>query len=146
MGEKSLVLLQTAVLSVMGNNQRIVGVKALFDSCSQQTYIAQRLTKILNLKPLRDISMLVKTFGSEAKNIDAKEYEINLRCSNGEIVPVRAVAVPSVCEKIGGQIVQKAIKVHPFIKTLKLADDGSCPDARVELLVGVDVYWKLVSG
>ena len=54
--EKKSVLLQTAVCNLIGNNDRTEAVKALFDCGSQQTYIANRLVKPLNLKPVRDIN------------------------------------------------------------------------------------------
>ena len=104
---------------IIGNNSRSVKVKALFDSGSQQTYAANRLVKILNLKPLREISMLVKTFASEAKRTEAKEYEIIIKAANGEAVPVKAVGVPTICDKIAGQVVKKAVKKHPFLQTLR---------------------------
>ena len=143
---KQLVLLQTAICNVIGNNQQVVVVKALFDLRSQQTYISNRLVKILNLKALRDISMMVRTFCSEAKNLHVKEYEIKIQLLNGEVLPIKVIVVPKICEKMRDQIVQKAVKVHPFIKQRRLADDGKRHDVRIELLFGADVYCKLVSG
>ena len=90
---KQSVLLQTAICNVIGNNQRVVVVKALFNSCSQQTYISNRLVKILNLKPLRDISM-IRMFCSEAKTLYVKEYEIKIQLLHGEVLPIKAIAIP----------------------------------------------------
>ena len=146
LGSSKSVLLQTALCNVSGNNKHVLTVKALFDSCSQQTYIADRLVKILNLKPIREINMVVRTFGSEAKTMDVKEYEINVRFKNGAVFPMKAVAVPQICEKLRSQVVNRAINLHPFIQKLALADDGKNPDVHIEVLFGADVYWKLVSG
>ena len=70
--DKMCVLLQTALCKVIGNNKHVMLVKALFDSCPQQTYIANRLVKALNLKPLREINLTVRTFFSEAKILKGK--------------------------------------------------------------------------
>ena len=120
MSGKRSVLLQTAICSVLGNNSRTVLVKALLDPASQQTYIATKLVKILNLKPLREMKITVKKFACEEKSIDAKEYEIQLKDHEGGIIPIKAVAVPRICETIGEQVVQTAVKMHPFIRTPKL--------------------------
>ena len=90
--------------------------------------------------------MLVKTFGSNAKNLNAQEYEIKIHSCTGDIVPLKAIAVPKICDKIAGQIVKKAVKRHPFTQNLRLADDGSNPDVNIELLSGTGVCWKLISG
>ena len=73
------VLLQTAMCTVIGNNEKDVCIKALLDPESQQTYINKRLVKILNLKPLRNVNMVIKAFASESKEIEAKEYEIKIK-------------------------------------------------------------------
>ena len=90
--------------------------------------------------------MLVKTFGSNAKNLNSKEYEIKIHSCTGDIVTLHAIAVPKICDKIAGQIVKKAVKRHPFMQNLRLADDGSNPDVNIDLLLGAVVYWKLISG
>ena len=122
-----------------------MAVKALFDCGSQQTYIANRLVKLLNLKPVRDINMQVKTFGADPQNLRAKEYLIKLQSSTGDVIPIQAIGVPKICDKISGQIVKKAVKRHPFMQMLKLANDGTHPDIDIELLLGADVYWQLIS-
>ena len=52
-------------------NKRSTSIKALFDSCSQQTYISDTVVKNLNLTPLRRVNMVVKTFG----NKHGKDYD-----------------------------------------------------------------------
>ena len=69
-----------------------------------------------------------------------------IKAANGEAVPVKAVGVPTICDKIAGQVVKKAVKKHPFLQTLRLADSGDNVDVHIELLLGADIYWKLVSG
>ena len=65
---------------------------------------------------------------------------------NGEVIPIKAFAVPRICEKLGSQVVQKAINLHPSLEKFKLADNGEKQDVCIELLFGADVYWKLVTG
>ena len=91
-------MLQTAICKLIGNNDRTVSVKALFDCGSQQTYIANRLIKALNLKAVRDINMQVKTFGADPQQLKAKEYVIKLQSSGDEVIPIQVIGVPKICE------------------------------------------------
>ena len=59
---------------------------------------------------------MVKTFASEEKKFGAEEYKIRVETEGGVVIPIKAVAVPKICEKFGSQIVQTTIKgdVHTF--------------------------------
>ena len=50
---KNCVLLQTASVSVSGNDKRVNNVQLLFDSGSQRSYVSKKLRKLLNLPTLR---------------------------------------------------------------------------------------------
>ena len=61
-------------------------------------------------KQLREINMLVKTFGNEVKRLDANEYEIGVQSCSGEVILINAIAVPTTCDKIEGQVVKKRLR------------------------------------
>ena len=77
--ENKSILLPTAMCNLIGNNDRTVAVKALFHSGSQQTYIANHLVKVLNLK-LREVNMLVQTYIANhlVKVLNLKLREVNM--------------------------------------------------------------------
>ena len=142
------MLLQTAQCHVLDTSgQKSVMIKALFDSCFQQTYISENIARELHLKPKRQVQMVVKAFGNgRGKTMQLKEYELKVKPKYGETFSVNAVAVPTICSPITGQIIQEAIDQNRFIAGLKLADGGSKPNAPIDLLFGADIYWKIVSG
>ena len=100
---RETVLLQTAQCeAISGNNSKAIGIKCLFNSCSQQTYVTEKLVKNLGLKPLRHFSMVVKAFGeNDGKPVNVSEYELNLRSCSGKIIKIKAVAVPTICVPVG---------------------------------------------
>ena len=59
---------------------------------------------------------------------------------------VNAIAVPIICSLVSNKKTKIAINKHPFLKKLKLADKVSsgCSE-EIEMLIGADIYWKLVS-
>ena len=146
-GDKNSVLLQTATCTVYNEcNKRSTSIKALFDSCSQKTYISDTVVKNLNLTPLRRVNMVVKTFGNKhGKEMKVFEYEFTIKPRFGEAIKINAIAVPTICAPIGGQVIKEAIKSHPFLQKIYLADDGTHPDTPIGLLLGADMYWKMVS-
>ena len=62
-GEKNLVLLQTAraVISNVDETAQ-VGVRILFDSGSQRSYVTERIVKLLSLSPITKESVSLNTF------------------------------------------------------------------------------------
>ena len=146
---KTSVLLQTVtgfLTDVQGN--KFCGVKILLDSCSQQTYIIERVASALNLKPLRQVNMVIKAFGNNnEKNMRLNEYRVCLRSINNDTsFYFKVLAVPTLCSPIGGQRIELAVDQHPFLKKLQLADNEKCDNKNVDLLIGADVYWQIVTG
>ena len=139
-------LLQTAYSKVCNPvKSKFMSVRILFDSCSQRTYVSERVVKNLGLRPITSKTVTVKTFGNEkGQQMDVNEYEICLNTRDNMCVYVKALSVPDICGSICGQYVDLAIKQHPFLETLTLAD--TCGRGNIDLLIGADFYWSLVSG
>ena len=145
----NLVLLQTAnAFAGDINDTKFELVKIVFDSCSQQTYITESLAKSLNLKPIREVNMSIKSFGNKRAQVKTlHEYEVCIKPNDkGSSYFIKAVAVPTICTPISGQNINVALEKHPFLRDLKLADNGSLREVPVDVLIGADEYWKLVTG
>ena len=143
-GNDKSILLQTANVFVTDEKERkSKPIKALLDSCSQQTYITQNLVNHLNLQPIRELNMKVKAFGNEeGKNMRLKEYQVVIKpidmCNS---IYVKAIAVPNICAPVKSAVIE-----HRFLGTLKLADKGNSMYSPIDLLIGADSYWKIVDG
>ena len=98
------ILLQTADAKIINNKNYHYVAKVLFDSCSQQTYISEKVVRKLNLMVLQEIHVGVKAYGSEKeKAMKLKEHEICLQSiyDNRDTVTIRALALPNICLAVG---------------------------------------------
>ena len=94
------ILLQTADAKIVNSKNYYYVAKVLFHSCSQQTYISEKVVRKLNLIALQEINVGVKAFGSEKEKVmKLKEYEICLQSlyDNRNTVTIRALALPNIC-------------------------------------------------
>jgi hypothetical protein len=60
-------------------------------------------------------------------------------------VKLSAISVPLISAPVQGRFAKHAVKNYPHLSNLPLADDCE-GDAPIDILVGADQYWKLVTG
>ena len=127
------------------HNARIV-----FDSCSQRSYISNRLRNTLNLETVESENLLIKTFGDEApKFLTCNRVKFAVTDTKGNYITMDAYSVPTNCSPISNQSIKVALEEYPHLRGLNLADtpsmsDGS--DVEVGILIGADYYWKFITG
>ena len=64
-----------------------------------------------------------------------------------EGVELSAFVVPIICDPLQNQSISEAIHTYAHLRGLELADYGTGEDnVEVDILVGSDQYWSLVSG
>ena len=146
---ENFVLLQTAVGFITDVKEKEeLEIRIVFDSCSQQTYITEKVARKLNLTPSRELKIYIKPFGKDIEEIiTAKEYCVCIKpIERDRAIYVNAIAIPIICSPVSNKKTKIAINKHPFLKKLKLADKVSsrCSE-EIEMLIGADIYWKLVS-
>ena len=95
---ENYALLQTAngyIADVKEINE--VAVKIIFDSCSQQTYVTQKVAKKLNLKPIRKFKMAVNLFGKGHEVLEVNEYSVCVKPQERNTsIYINVVAVPTI--------------------------------------------------
>ena len=75
-----------------------------------------------------------------------KEYEIVLKPRDKRSsIYINALSIPVICAPVSRTYVQLAKEQNEFLKTLKLADNGS-GSSNVDMLIGADMYWDVVTG
>lgn len=73
--------------------------------------------------------------------------EIGLKTNTGEIIAVTALVVPHICEPLTRQPTRASCEQFHHLRDLKLADPADPDDLlNVDLLIGSDHYWRLVTG
>lgn len=120
----------------------------ILDSGSQRTYVSARLREHLNLPAESSQRISIKTFGSTKENRQSVDV-VRLCVANGqgEGVELSAFVVPIICYTLQSQSISEATHTYAHLRGLELADYGTYEDnVEVDILVGSDQYWSLVSG
>ena len=95
----------------------------------------------MDLKPIVNKEINVKVFGgnSSVKNIETFCVK---DISGNESVYVSAF-VSDICQPLTGQAIEMAVKNHPYLQNLHLADSNpECRSLDIDLVIGVDQYWS----
>lgn len=146
----SQVLLQTAKMKLItpGANPRCREVRPVLDTGSQRTYISEEVARYLHL-PARDTrQMRIQTFGKESdKTTRCNIVEMAVQTYSGRPFDMEAMVVPFICEPLKNQSTLSAKKKHKHLRELKLSDPTRKDEVlKIDLLVGLDYYWSLVTG
>ena len=129
------------------DGSRSATVRILLDGGSQRSYITQRLQDQLQVSATSRELLSINAFG-RAENAVCKEYAcvtINIFMTDGSTLPVSTLCVPSICPPVHNQISGDIPVLHESISGLDLADNCNS-SASIDVLLGADVYWKVVTG
>ena len=142
-------LLQIAQASVASTTDGSCSatVRILLDGGSQRSYITQRLQDQLQVSATSRELLSINAFG-RAESAVCKEYDcvtINIFMTDGSTLPVSTLSVPSTCPPVHNQVSGDLPVLHESISGLDLADNCNS-SASIDVLLGADVYWKVVTG
>ena len=145
--KEEAVLLQTALVTVSHPlTDESVEARILFDLCSQRTYITKKLCQRLKAPVVGTEPISVGGFGG---NITSGQYElvkVGLKKGLSETIYVKAAVIDKICSPIQGQRVDIASKEYEHLYGLQLADASCSGEADVQLMVGADIYWSIMTG
>ena len=107
--------------------------------------MTERLKRQLSL-PVRSVdTLMIKTFGSNEERIQTCDVvDLLLKTREGKNVQLTFLAVPFICDPLARQPLSHAMEIFPYLSELELADTGG--EADIDVLVGSDLYWSLVTG
>ena len=141
----SCVLLQTAeIILVNLVNKREIKVKT-FDKGSQGSYVTDRVKSFLKLIPASHENKSISTFRN--KTPEKKELQrvcFNLKNALGSYFAIETLCTEFICLPFKNQPVQFTQKKYSHLQNLNLAVSGASSD--MDLIVGSDYYWDLVTG
>lgn len=123
-------------------------VRAVLDSGSQRTYLAERVARELHLTARRTEKLRIKTFGeTEGTDKTCQVVDLAIQTCSREALRMEALVVPFICDPLSHQPTRQAKEKHEHLQGLELADSSSIHDRlQVDLLIGSDFYWSLVTG
>ena len=149
-GSRQAVFLQTAraVIHHPFKPHVSLEVRLILDGGSQKSYISQRVCDVLNLAPVGEQTLSIATFGSSKGTARVCPIVNVGMCMRGyPSMFLSLYVMPTICEPLVGQPIATCVEQYPHLAGLELADESSgSPNIPVDLLVGSDYYWHLVTG
>ena len=147
--ESQRVLLQTAkTMAYKEGESKGVPVRILFDNGSQRTYVTENLRRKLNLKPMKKETVHLNTFGGEkfTKSV-CSLVKLTLKWVSDEKVELTALSFPTLCTNLPARA-RVDLTQYPHLGNLESADtlNSENENEPVDILIGSDRYWDLVSG
>ena len=119
--------------------------RIVFDSASQLTYMSENFAKKLGLKTHDTGALTINTFGGQSKKINSKGVEVMLKGEEGKGHVINAVVMKEMCAPIASQKISKTeLEKFEHLKGLKLADNHVDKEKGIDILLGLDNYFKFV--
>jgi hypothetical protein len=89
----------------------------------------------------------IKTFGSaKPQQHTCEVVGFNIVTRDGRPLKIMALVVPQICDAITNPPIQDILRRHPHLTSLDLADGINPEPTVIDVLIGADHYWSLVSG
>ena len=143
------VLLQTARAQVFQPDKpcNTMDVRIILDSGSQRSYVENRVREILKLPTEQVETIVIKTFASKERIQVCDVIKLAIKTKDGTDLVLPFLTVPTICEPLSGQPIALARERFRHLSNLELADDGCVKgNLEINILIGADHYWKLVTG
>lgn len=144
--EKRTVLLQTAqAIAVNPATNCEQPVRILLDNGSQCSYITNELCFKLKLVPDHYERLQLNTFGGthhKSKGCDVVQVSL---CKSGssDHIKFTALCFPAICTTLPSVA---DVQNFEHLNGLQLADDLDNPRETIDILIGSDFYWDIVTG
>ena len=130
------------------NFETEMAVRVLIDGGSQRTYIGKDLRNKLTLPTLKTEQLVINTFGtneSEIKQYDLLKFVMKSKDKTFEI-ETNALVQETICSPLQGQEVKFAKEHYAHLFHLDLADESPGPQAEINIVIGADVMWRILTG
>ncbi|XP_057660737.1 uncharacterized protein LOC130896573 [Diorhabda carinulata] len=143
--KNNLVLLATAQATIYNRQNQPVRVRILLDNGSQNSFISKKLVQKLNYTPYKKILNISGI--SETSTLSNEMLDIVL---HSNVDPSKNFEIScAVLEKITTTIPQVKVNVDhitiPSRIVNKLADKTFATPGKIDLLIGADVYYELLT-
>ena len=141
---RQVVLLQTAQVEAVGEYD-VIPVRILLDNGSQLSYVTVSLKSRLKLKPVRQERLSLNTFGSDSfttKGCDLVRVTLQ-RPGYNKSLEIMARTSPVICSSLPALV---SVNKYSYLRNLDLADSGKLQRSGIDILIGSDYYWQVVTG
>ena len=141
-------LLQTGTTTLVADSDQRVNVRVLFDSGSQRSYINKNVAESLALdgpSEVLSVSMFGGRGSSQTKRMKRVSFSLtSVQGSVSKAVRMEALTIDKICKPLVP--VEIGLEKYPHLKGLTLADSYPRGSVIVDILIGADFYFALMSG
>ena len=142
-----VIQMQSALVTVKAENES-TRARILFNTGSQRSFVTEKLSDKLRLKPIKKEILEVTTFGS--KQSKRHEYNVVLFTLVGKeaCIDITALELPTFCPPIAAKATY-TLEDYPELSGLDLADGyqkSSTQHLDIDIVVGNDYYGHLMIG
>ena len=149
-GSHQSIFLQTARAVVHRPSESNVSleVRLVLDGGSQRSYVSQHVCDVLDLPVVGEQALSIATFSaSEGSTKVCPIVSVGMCMRGYPSMLLSLYEVPTICEPLVGQPIAACVEQYPHLTGLELADSSSGgPSMSVDILIGSDYYWHLVTG
>ncbi|KAG0420672.1 hypothetical protein HPB47_003361 [Ixodes persulcatus] len=137
------VLLQTATIWCAGETNGTF-VRALFDGGSQRSFITKSASERLECKISGQETLTVGVFGGHQSERAFNRVLVSLTAQNGKIHQIEVIETDVICDQ---KIPIPEPNLKKLLGQLKMADlTNNNQHGDIDLLIGSEHYWDLVTG
>ena len=146
------ILLQTAQTTAFNptSPEKLCCIRIVFDSGSQRSYVAEHVVRRLSLTSEGEQSLTIMTFGANEEQAcicDSVRLGLVMKDGTTNQLTLLNFAVPTICQPIACQPVSFCQRDFSHLTGIELADSSDGRESmKVDLLIGSDQYWNLVTG
>lgn len=139
-------ILQTAKVQVSTGDGNVVVAKVMFDNGADRTYVSSSFVKKCKPQWVTSTPILYSSFGghSAGKNEHRNVYSLKLWNSERKVVPIIAAEIPKICQPLVRPVVPDAV-LNSFSNVALAGDYQQDSPLEVDILIGLDFYWTLIS-
>ena len=144
------VLLQTGCTQIFNpsNPSQDCEVWVLFASGSQKSYLTDRAMRLLQLKPVGEQTQSIAAIGARRGQVKVCPIVLVCLCLKGYpnvCLPLHVVT--TICEPLSCQPITASVESCDYLLGPDLADSAKGDSLLlIDVLIGCDHYWKLVTG
>ena len=144
------VLLQTAMAEVYNpiDSSSTQKLRVILDNGSQRYYLTNRMKNSLKFTTTRRQQLSIATFGATKGALrHCDVVRIGIVTQSGQREELELFTIPHICEPLLAQPVDLSSAAYSHLAPLQLAEthQGDNP-IEIDMLIGSDLYWQLVTG
>lgn len=122
-------------------------LRMVLDNGSQRSYLTQLARDALRLQTKDKQKLAIAAFGSKRAEPQLCDLVCaSVRTKEGQEINIDLFVVPHICEPLGKQPLEECLGLYPHLSGLELADDFTKEPHVIDMLIGSDFYWHVVTG